>query len=150
MDRVCSLELVFENLESIIVPIEMVSKFEYGKLSEQQSEYLKNAYISEGTEIHITYKNDSDLVYNPDRESAEVLGTYIDNQVINHVKDRPNVLGRVLNYQDLVYLDLLDENEHKIKSIYVPWHEKDEENNRFQFVEAANGVLMIVIKAEHK
>ena len=146
MSKVHYYELVFENVESIIIPAEHILKFEHGNLTKVDIE--DDAYRSDHIELHIKYENESDLVYKPDREAFEVLGMFVGNTVSNRVDERPNVLGRLLNYHDLVDIQLYDAEDNRLKIIYVPWEEEYESINKLQTVTAENGVLKISIKGQ--
>ena len=146
MSEVHSFELVFENVESIVVPADRIVKSEHGNLTKIDIE--DDAYRSDHIELHIKYENESDLLYKPDREAFEVLGMFVGNTVSNRVDERPNVLGRLLNYHDLVDIQLYDAEDNRLKVIYVPWHEEDQYINRLQTVTSENGVLKISIKGQ--
>ena len=143
------IEVVFENCESIIIPTDRVGKMEFGELKPFVDYPFDGltAYNSEYLSLDISYKNESDLKYNPS-EYEEPLGMFIGNPLSNNVEDRPNILGRLMNHNDLVMIELLDINQKHIKNIYVPWHEEDEYNNRYMKVHKEDDSLIIEIKPE--
>ncbi|MET3505505.1 hypothetical protein [Halalkalibacter oceani] len=140
------IELIFENCESIIIPVERILKFEYGDLKPFTNDfYEENAYLAEGVELEVLYQEESDLVYNP-FDYDEPLGMFVSNPMSNKVEDRPNILGRILNHSDIVCIDLLNEVESRIKLIYPPWSEEDDYNNTYEKIEIEEGKLKITIK----
>jgi len=79
-------------------------------------------------------------------EQDEPLGMYVGNPMSNNVEDRPNILGRIIEHNDIVIIDTLNENQEHIKTVYVSWHEEDEHNNRLMSIKANSGLLTIEIK----
>ncbi len=150
MKDVKYLEIAFENLESIVIPIEKVEKFEHGELklykrlmSDFNLDY--NVYKTNSVHLRISYENESDLKYDLE-DYDEPLGIFINNPTSNNVSDRPNILGRILNHNDIVDIHLLDENEEEIKNIYVPWGGESDYRNAFMKTNIENGVLEIHIE----
>ncbi|MED4883128.1 hypothetical protein [Bacillus smithii] len=146
MENTKFIEIVFENIESIVVPIERVISMEFGKLEPVEDDPLFGLFAcrAEYVLLEITYKNESELQYNTS-DYDEPLGMYAANPTSNYVEDRPNILGRIL-YHDISVIELLNEDKQRIKNIYVPWNEEDEYSNRFMTTEAKNGILKIEIR----
>lgn len=142
------IEIGFENCESIIIPIDKVKEFRYGnleKLTDERGFYEDNTYQTDYVLLSISYDDESELQYNS-LEQDEPLGMYVGNPMSNNVYDRPNILGRIMEHNDIVTIDTLNENQERIKTVYVPWHEEDEYNNRLMSVKANSGLLTIEIK----
>ena len=142
------IEVVFENCESIVIPIDRIKELKYGNLEELTDErgfYEVNTYKTDYVLLSISYNDESELKYNS-LEQDEPLGMYIGNPMSNNVEDRPNILGRITEHNDIVTIDTLNENQERIKTVYVPWHEEDEYNNRLMSVKANSGLLTIEIK----
>lgn len=135
------IEVVFENCESIVIPIDRVKELKYGnleKLTDERGFYEDNTYQTDYVLLSISCNDESELKYNS-LEQDEPL-------IRNNVEDRPNILGRILEHNDIVTIDTLNENQECIKSVYVPWHEEDEYSNRLMSVKITSGLLMIEIK----
>ncbi|NRD76587.1 hypothetical protein HPT25_03660 [Bacillus sp. BRMEA1] len=147
MENVAFIEMVFENCESIVIPINRVKRMEFGTLTPFEHYPYKglSAFRSEYGLLDLIYQNESELHYN-DSDYEEFLEPFIGNKLSNHVEERPNILGRILNYNDIVMIQFLDQNQQHIKNIYVPWHEDDREENRYMLKEANNGILNIEIR----
>lgn len=149
MEETKYIEIIFENVESIIVPIDRVKRMDFGKLK-----YFKdypfdnlNSYNSEYLILDLIYHDESELQYNS-LDHDEPLGIFFGNPISNNVIDRPNILGRIINHNDIVCIELLDNNQNHIKIIYVPWHDEDEYDNRYMSKESSNGVLRIKIRSK--
>lgn len=143
------IKVVFENCESIVIPIDRVKELRYGnleKLTDERGFYEDNTYETDYVLLSISYNDESELQYNS-LEQDEPLGMYIGNPVSNNVEDRPNILGRIIEHNDIVTIDTLNENQERIKTVYVPWHEEDEYSNRLMSVKANSGLLTIEIKS---
>lgn len=135
------IEVVFENCESIIIPIDRIKELKYGnlkKLTDERGFYEDNTYETDYVLLSISYSDESELQYNS-LEQDEPL-------IRNNVHDRPNILGRIIEHNDIVTIDILNENQERIKTVYVPWHEEDEYSNRLMSVKANSGLLTIEIK----
>ncbi|MGM7720700.1 hypothetical protein [Metabacillus sp. Hm71] len=143
MGDVKALEVVFENCESIIIPIEKVKEFTYEGLTKLTHEiYEDNSYESNSISLKITYEDESELNY---IEGDEPLGMFINNPTSNRVKDRPDILGRLIQHKDIVCIDLLNEKEERMKIIYVPWKIEDEYTNTLIKTKVENGLIEINI-----
>jgi hypothetical protein len=139
------LKIVFENVESIVIPAEQIEKFTYGELTKLEGDFYEyNSHQSDHIELIIKYYNESDLHYSS-LDYDEPLGMFIGNPTSNNVKDRPNVLGRILNFNDIVDIQLLDKDEKEIMTIYVPWGE-GEYDNELMTKKVENGLIHIEIK----
>jgi hypothetical protein len=137
------IEIGFENCESIVIPIDRIKELKYGNLEKLTDE--DNTYKTDYVLLSISYNDESELKYNS-LEQDEPLGMYVGNTTSNNVEDRQNVLGRILEHNDIVTIDTLNENQERIKTVYVPWHEEDEYSNRLMSVKANSGLLTIEIK----
>jgi hypothetical protein len=145
MDEVKFLEVVFENVESVIIPTEKVKEFTYGELSPTLHEYLDDTYYrTDRISLKIAYEDENELKYDPSPYD-EPLGMFVGNPTSNRVTDRPNILGRLLLHTDIVAITTLDENEQKIKMIYVPWSDDSDYENSYMSTKAQEGLLEIVI-----
>lgn len=146
MKDVKYLDIVFENCESIMIPIERVVSFDHGTLVLLENKHLEdNSYQSNYINLKISYTDESELQYNS-LDYDEPLGMFIGNPTSNNVKYRPNILGRLINHRDIVDIQLLDEAEKSLKDLYVPWHSEDEYDNRNMSIKVAKGLLEIEIK----
>lgn len=135
-----NVEIVFENLESIIIPRDKVSYIEFGVI---KKDFRDDSCRSDKLVLHIEYSDESDLVYDG-RDYEKPLGMYTSNFTSNHVNDRPNILGRILNYDDIVCLSLLDDDNGLLATVYTPW-KGDFDYNELMSTEYGEGVLKINI-----
>ncbi|QPK89849.1 hypothetical protein IEN91_05270 [Bacillus velezensis] len=130
-------ELIFENCESMIIPIDRVAKLEFGSLRES---FQKDKYTTDYVSLDITYNKDEIFFFYHIREEPLGFGSS------NNIEDRPNILGRILSYYDICVVNILNGNEEKIQSVYTPWDENDEYNNRYMKTKVEKGLLKITIK----
>ncbi|WEG18581.1 hypothetical protein PQ478_08865 [Alkalihalophilus pseudofirmus] len=125
-----SIELVFENCESISIPISWFNKLKLGNM-EQQDE--KDSYITDSLDMTIQLSSLDELTYSPS-DPHEVLGMFIGNETCNDVGERPNILGRIINYHDIVVLYFAYGKGNRFRSVYVPWGD-DQYNNEYMKVD---------------
>lgn len=148
MDKTKFIEVVFENCESIVIPIDRILGFTYGELTPKNDNHaVENSFHSGSLDLEISYTYETELEYSP-TENDHLLGAYINNPTSNKVEDRPNILGRLFNYHDIVYIQLLDSEEKPLKNIYVPWFEEDQDDNRYMKIHKEEGSFTIKIKPE--
>lgn len=137
------IEVIFENCESISIPFDRIKRLEYSSLVNLDAEFFEgNSYQCEWLNLDISYENEWELKYN-DMAYDEPLGMYVGNLMSNSVVDRPNILGRILNHHDIVFIEMQDSKKNKIKSIYAPWSEEDEYNNLYMRVTNEDNQLKI-------
>lgn len=142
------LEVVFENLESVIIPIARIKEFSFGELTPMTLEYLDDTYYrTDRISLKISYEAQSELEYNPSLYD-EPLGVFVGNPTSNRVTDRPNILGRLL-CTDIVGIETLDQDEQKIRMIYVPWSDDSDYANSYMTTTVQDGLLEIVITKEN-
>jgi hypothetical protein len=145
MFNVKHLRFVFKNFESIVVPINRISSFTYGDFWQLNDGLCdEDCFETNYINIKIIINDSSELNYDPLKYEYP-LGMLINNPLSNNVEDRPNILGRLLNFKDLMYIDLLDENKKRKNVIYVPWG-NDEEQNDLMDVWVDKDILNIEIK----
>jgi len=149
MNSIKFIEIGFENVESIVIPVERM-KVTYGPLivhSEVIEDFKLNypVYRTNLLQLEISFSDSNELTYDPQKE-VEPLGMFINNPMSNNVVDRPHILGRILNYNDIVNIDMLDENEEVIECIYAPWGEEYEEINSYMTTHVANNLLTVHIE----
>lgn len=148
MNNPVFLEVVFENVESIIIPIERVHDIKFGELAPiKKDHYEKNSYSTNYVSLKITYESEKELNYNP-RDYSEPLGMFINNPLSNRVHDRPNILGRLTQHNDIVCVQYLNEKEEDYQTVYVPWADTSGEYNTYMNIKKNNGILEIEIKKE--
>lgn len=147
MEDLSFIEVVFENCESIIIPKNRIKKLDFGDIAAIDDFPFDDftAYRSEHLYLDISYESDFDLVYDFE-EYSEPLGMFADNPTSNSVEDRPSILGRINNYNDITSIEILDSNKAGNKIIYVPWNEDDQYTNKYMTVDTKDGVLSIRIK----
>lgn len=144
------IEITFENCESIVLPIEQVKELSILNLAQVENKdgfYKNHTFRSKSVKIVISYKDESELEYNGD-DYEEPLGMFRGNPMSNHVSERPNIIGRILNFPDITSIELLNKEEEHLKTVYVPWHPEDEYNNRWMNSETGNNKLTIEIKEQ--
>jgi hypothetical protein len=132
--------------------MERIESFEHGEL--EVFEWLMKTFKSKRPvyktnmiNLKIKYNSDDELEYNP-MDYDEPLGMFVGNPTSNNVKDRPNILGRILYCRDIVDIQLLDENEEEMENIYVPWGGDNDYVNDFMTTNISNGILEIHIKED--
>ncbi|KIL53119.1 hypothetical protein [Jeotgalibacillus campisalis] len=71
---------------------------------------------------------------------------YTANPVSNRVHDRPEILGRLLNFHDITSLDFLNDQENMLSSVRVPWSEKNEMINEYMEIQIEPGYVDVKIR----
>lgn len=138
------IEIVFENYESIVIPIKRVISMDFGKLEPVKYDPLSTC-SAQHVLLAISYEKDSEVQHYR-YYHEEPLGLFPYNSISNNVEDRPEILGRILGYNDIDTIILLDENKQRIRDIFVPWNEEDEHINGLMVSEAKNGILRVKIE----
>ena len=144
------IDIVFENVESITIPIDRFYSFDAGTLREASfygKNYIdKNVYETDYISFSIIFDDAEDLNYNPSKYD-EPLGMYVGNPLSNNVEDRPEILGRILNCNDIASIDILDSENKSLASIYVPWNDEDQWNNSYMSYNVCldQGILKVEI-----
>lgn len=110
MDNIKAIELGFENCESEVIPIDLISNF-----------YFKN--------IHKNWEYSSYLEDNPRFEESTACSGFLmvaDYNALNKISTMQdcNLGDRIIRYQDLVDVTLFWRSGKK-KQIYVPWEDDD-------------------------
>lgn len=143
-----AIEIVFENIESIIVPHSRVIAIDYSPLAKlKNASFEENSWKAEWLSMKIIYHDESELKYDPN-QFDEPLGMYVQNNMSNRIADRPYILGRLMCYHDIVNLEFLNDQAGIIQTVYVPWDDAKYEENGYMRTEAKSGVLTIDIRAE--
>ncbi|WP_125563428.1 hypothetical protein [Salibacterium salarium] len=70
----------------------------------------------------ISYEEDDELNYDSD-ECDEPLGMFLDNPTSNSVEDRPHVLGRILDFNDITHIDLMNAEKESLLYVSVPFRD---------------------------
>lgn len=135
-------DIVFENVESIIIKADRFVRLDMGPLKENGAS--AKSYSTDSLQMAISFEDESVLAYDPNSE-PHPAGMYTSNPLSNEVAERPAVLGRILHYRDIVNLTFLDEQEQVIKTVYVPWREEDEYTNEYMEVKAEAGMVEVKI-----
>ncbi len=138
-------EVGFENFESIIIPTDRIKTLEFGKTERREkSSYADNAptYTSRYLTLEIIYRDKSELIYDF-RTDGKPL-----EEGNNSVQERPNILGRLLNFNDITDIRLLDENKKPIKGIYVPWIYVGDFDNGAMITDVSKDIISINIREE--
>ncbi|MDG5472436.1 hypothetical protein P6709_11835 [Jeotgalibacillus sp. ET6] len=139
-------EIVFENLESIILKADRFEKLSFDSLQKgENSREHYDVFYADDVHFQISTKDESELNYNSE-EQPEPLGMYTANPVSNRVHDRPEILGRLLNFHDITSLDFLDDEENMLSSVRVPWSENDEMVNEYMKVRIEQGYVDVRIR----
>lgn len=133
------IEIVFENLESIVLGIGRIDNLcmtgiqAYLFHQNHLTLNLENtiSYSCSYVSFDIAYNNKNDLEYKP--ADGEVLGMYVGNETENNVEKRQEVLGRILQHNDISQIDFLDGELEEIVSIAVPWGEDEYTNELMEY-----------------
>lgn len=142
-NKVKYIEVVFENCESISIPFYRVKRLEFSPVTNLDAEFFEgNSYLCDWLNLDISYEEEWELKYN-DMAYDEPLGMYAGNPTSNSVEDRPNILGRLLNHEDVVFIELQDAERIRINSIYVPWSEENEYSNRYMTTEIEDKLIKL-------
>lgn len=148
METAQYIEIVFENVESIVIPIERILHIDFGKLNKINNDPFnrEEIYRCEFLDLKIRLDDESDVKYPLyPTDGEEPLGMFKTNPTSNNVKDRHNILGRILEFNDIVDVQLLDENEEVMRDIYVPWGGEYDWKNEFMVTKISEDLLEVLI-----
>lgn len=136
-----NIELVFENLEYIIIPKERINKINIEPIEETYILDSKQTHLkTKGLEIEIKFNDKSELIYTYDRDEAPL------GMSENNVSKRPSVLGRIFNYKDITHITLLDDDFKELQYVSVPWEEIIEDENELMDVKIEDNLIKLTIK----
>lgn len=122
-----NIEIVFENVESIIIPASRILTLEYGQVKPSKIQYEGNTFSMSQLELTIGLHDISEITY--DVEHVEnPLGMFTSNPDSNRTVDRSNIFGRILYYNDITWILEEDEQQKVINSYSVPWSDNEFEN----------------------
>lgn len=120
-----NLEIVFENVESIIIPAARILDLQYGKAKFSEGEYCGGrAFKAEKLDLVIGLNDISEIVYDADH-AKNPLGMFTGNPDSNWVIDQPSILGRILYHNDITWILEEAKNGKAITSYSVPWSDDD-------------------------
>ncbi|WP_099301948.1 hypothetical protein [Bacillus sp. Marseille-P3800] len=123
VDQVAHVEIVFENCESIILPIDRVKQLNVAGIKDClifNNGKMHNLKDSEYVGIYIKINDESELAF--DTGSLEhPLGMFVGNPISNKVNERPYILSRIINHKDISHIRPLNEEFNQIEYIGVPW-----------------------------
>ncbi len=123
-----SIEVVFENLESIVIPTDMVDELYFDELNPFMH-YQKSVgfnikdnmmYRCKYLRLSVNYEDELDLKYDSS-DYEQPLGMFTNNPTSNRVVDRPNILGRLLEHNDIASIHFLNKDDENILELYVPY-----------------------------
>ncbi|MFX3618565.1 MAG: hypothetical protein ACE3JK_13725 [Sporolactobacillus sp.] len=124
-----NLEIVFENVESIIIPAVRILNLQYEKAKISEDNYDKGrTFKAEKLDLVIGLNDISEIAYNADH-AENPLGMFTGNPDSNWVADRPNILGRILYHNDITWIQEADSNGKVINSYSVPRSDDDFTNH---------------------
>lgn len=142
MNKIKEIELVFENVESIVIPSDRINHLSFGNLETRLNG--DNIFDADKVELRILYNHSSELDYNA-LDYHDPLGMFTNNTTSNHVNDRPNILGRIVNYNDIVNIKIVSD-DGQVKYVYVPWEDGNSwEDNQAQRSVGRDGILEVKI-----
>lgn len=119
MQGIETVSIVFENVESIDIPGSRFQTLSCTNLREKAQNHAgREVFECDEILMDISYLDAAELNYEPSEEEYP-LGMSTNNPVSNKVVDRPHILGRLLRFNDIAYIELCDKNENT-KTIYVP------------------------------
>ena len=133
------IELGFENIEALIIPIEDVNKLVL-------SPVIDDSHIISSGNNHRLYKTSHS-------EKVELLLYGKANKpYTNDMSSARTVFERIKLFSDIVDISYLDEDKNPIQSISVPWEDdpNDDSYNLLQKAYFYDDGLLVMIKKEEK
>ena len=137
-------EVVFENVQSIIIPMSRFSKLFVGsQIRNKESRNDVERFETEYLKMVIPYTSKEELVVKEENEDNLMCISSVPNEDKN-IDNFPDLLGRITQYGDIVSLYLLDEKMNPFRVIVVPWDGRD--NNDLMSIKTTDKDIHIEIK----
>ena len=122
MKNVLYIELIFENCDSITLPIDDIEYFYANNI--QQSMNLQDNQLN-------IYKSVGDLTISI-RKSAFNKFTDFADMLDNEEEIEYHKLKNRINSSDITQIHFLDKHYDPVESLYVEWSDEDEWHNKYQ------------------
>ena len=130
------IELVFENLETIIIAVNDIESMSLSNVHEEHS-------------IGISSKKNKEIEIRKQCSRCVLHLKKTANVFKENLQGGMNVFERIIKFSDICYIDYLNSKKEVIDSIYVPWDFDEEKyyTNSFQTSEVQEDEsLLIIIK----
>lgn len=123
------INLVFENVEYLEIPIEHISHFKY---SDVKPEKFANEMFDVAGHIELSIQN------------AHMLK----NNTLHFPEDL-TAKDRIVKWCDITCIELVDQNNNT-QTIYAKWHPDDEYSNSYQKNQMNNNNITIIIQNQEE
>lgn len=134
MKNVLYIELIFENCDSITLPIDDIEYFYANNI--QQSMNLQDNQLN-------IYKSVGDLTISI-RKSAFNKFTDFADMLDNEEEIEYHKLKNRINSSDITQIHFLDKHYDPVESLYVEWSDEDEWHNKYQKQEIIDDEYLVI------
>jgi hypothetical protein len=134
MKETLYMELIFENCDSITLPIDDIEYFYANNI--QQSINLQEGQLN-------IYKSVGNLMLSIRKSAFDKLTDFADmlddEEEIEHHK-----LKNRINSNDITQIHFLDKHYDPVESLYVEWSDEDEWHNKYQKQEIIDDEYLVI------
>lgn len=129
--KIKSINIVFENLEVVVVPVDYISVFVINDISENFVYTNTTLCYFSCKKLHMRIKNEFDMT------------------LVDEIYGERNSFQRIINFNDIVAVEIIFENDVS-ETVYVDWWDMCEYENLNQSTEIlSDGSLSISIEDEN-
>lgn len=134
MKEALYMELIFENCDSITLPIDDIEYFYANNI--QQSMNLQEGQLN-------IYKSVGNLTLSIRKSAFDKLTDFAD-MLNNEEEIEYHKLKNRINSSDITQIHFLDKHYDPVESLYVEWSDEDEWHNKYQKQEIIDDEYLVI------
>lgn len=134
MKNVLYIELIFENCDSITLPIDDIEYFYANNI--QQSMNLQDNQLN-------IYKSVGDLTISIRKSAFNKLTDFAD-MLDNEEEIEYHKLKNRINSSDITQIHFINFQDETVESLYVEWSDEDEWHNKYQKQEIIDDEYLVI------
>lgn len=134
MKNVLYMELIFENCDSITLPIDDIEYFYANNI--QQSMNLQDNQLN-------IYKSVGDLTISIRKSAFNKLTDFAD-MLDNEEEIEYHKLKNRINSSDITQIHFINFQDETVESLYVEWSDEDEWHNKYQKQEIIDDEYLVI------
>lgn len=134
MKEALYMELIFENCDSITLPIDDIEYFYANNI--QQSMNLQEGQLN-------IYKSVGNLTLSIRKSAFDKLTDFAD-MLGNEEEIEYHKLKNRINSSDITQIHFINFQDETVESLYVEWSDEDEWHNKYQTQEIIDGEYLVI------